>query len=144
LPRQAIFQLARKKLPASKVAPKGQMAKGVAAEGLAVEGLFVALKIIPNRQSLGVEGIENSADGQSWLKIAINAPARDGQANQALLKYLAKLWDISPCQLKIVRGDKARHKRLLVTCAAPEKLFARLTLWCASQEWSGPFENCLP
>lgn len=53
------------------------------------------------------------------LKIKICSPPVDGQANQYLCAYLAKLCGISKGAVRIESGDNARRKR--VRLHLPEK-----------------------
>jgi uncharacterized protein (TIGR00251 family) len=48
------------------------------------------------------------------VKIRLTAPPVDGKANEALLKFLAKLLDVSIKQLKVVAGANGRNKLILV------------------------------
>ncbi|EEZ95781.1 conserved hypothetical protein [Legionella longbeachae D-4968] len=48
------------------------------------------------------------------LKIRLNAPPIEGRANKELLKYVAQLFKVPPSQVVLKRGDKSRHKVLLV------------------------------
>ena len=44
----------------------------------------------------------------------IHAHAHDGEANKALIKLLAKYFDVSKSQIEIVRGEKSRNKLIAV------------------------------
>ena len=48
------------------------------------------------------------------LVVAVQAPAVDGKANDAVLKELAKAFDLRPRDFTIVFGARGRDKRLLV------------------------------
>lgn len=48
------------------------------------------------------------------LKIRLASPPIDGRANETLLKYMGKLFDVSMRQVEIKRGDKSRHKIIAV------------------------------
>lgn len=44
------------------------------------------------------------------LKIRLHAPAREGEANQALIIFLADLFELGRRDVLILRGEKSRHK----------------------------------
>ena len=48
------------------------------------------------------------------LVVAVQAPAVDGKANAAVVKELAKAFDLRPRDFTIVFGELGRDKRLLV------------------------------
>jgi uncharacterized protein (TIGR00251 family) len=48
------------------------------------------------------------------LIVAVQAPAVDGKANAAVLKELAKAFDLRPRDFTLVFGELGRDKRLLV------------------------------
>ena len=56
----------------------------------------------------------------------LNAPPVDGQANAALVEFLAGVLGVPRRALSIVHGDKARQKRVLVAGLRPEQVAARL------------------
>jgi uncharacterized protein (TIGR00251 family) len=49
------------------------------------------------------------------LIVAVQAPAVDGKANSAILKELAKAFDLRPRDFTILIGDTSRDKRIQVT-----------------------------
>lgn len=48
------------------------------------------------------------------LIVAVQAPAVDGKANQAVIKQLAEAFDVRARDFTIVYGELGRDKRLLV------------------------------
>jgi uncharacterized protein (TIGR00251 family) len=44
------------------------------------------------------------------IKIHLTAPAVDGKANEALIKFLAKYFKVKPAAIEILKGLKSRHK----------------------------------
>jgi uncharacterized protein (TIGR00251 family) len=51
------------------------------------------------------------------LKIRLASPPIDGRANEALLKYIGKLFDVPTRQVELKRGDKSRHKIIAVVAS---------------------------
>lgn len=51
------------------------------------------------------------------LKIRLASPPIDGRANEALLKYIGKLFDVPTRQVELKRGGKSRHKIIAVVAS---------------------------
>ncbi len=49
------------------------------------------------------------------LTVAVQAPAVDGKANSAIIKELAKAFDLRPRDFTILIGETSRDKRIQVT-----------------------------
>lgn len=56
----------------------------------------------------------------------MNAAPVGGQANQALCRFIAAEAGVAVSRVRIVSGEKDRSKTLLVECAQPEEMSARL------------------
>ena len=54
------------------------------------------------------------------IKIRLKAIAQDGHANDALLAFLASELGINKSRLRIIRGEKSRHKTILVDAKIEE------------------------
>lgn len=63
------------------------------------------LKVIPRSSRRAAEFL---ADGS--LKIWLTAAAIDGEANRALVEYLAKMLKVARGKIEIVKGDRSRAK----------------------------------
>jgi hypothetical protein len=83
------------------------------------EGLVIAIRLTPKGGRDAIEGIEQLADGQSVLKARVRAAASDGEANEALLRLLARALDTATRDIVLVAGRTSRIKRLLVRGDAP-------------------------
>lgn len=59
-----------------------------------------------------IEGIERLADGRAVLKARVAAPPREGEANTALCRLIAKAVGIPPRDVVLQTGATARAKRL--------------------------------
>jgi uncharacterized protein YggU (UPF0235/DUF167 family) len=46
------------------------------------------------------------------FSVAVREPARDGEANRALVELLARHLGIAKSTIKIIRGERSRHKVL--------------------------------
>ena len=49
------------------------------------------------------------------LKIYLTVPPVDGKANKALIKFLAKHFEVKKSSVKLVRGQKSRDKIVAIT-----------------------------
>lgn len=63
------------------------------------------LKTIPNAPRDEIVGWLGEA-----LKVKVHAPALEGRANDALLKFLAEKLGRPRRTITLIRGDKSRHK----------------------------------
>jgi uncharacterized protein (TIGR00251 family) len=86
---------------------------------VAPTGIRIAVRLTP-RASAERIGI---VDGK--LKVAVNAPPVDNQANEALLRLLAKQWRLARRDLSIVAGATSRNKTVHVA-GDPAQLMTRL------------------
>jgi uncharacterized protein (TIGR00251 family) len=69
----------------------------------------LVVKVIPNAKKNAIEGV---CDGV--LKVRIQAPPDKGKANDELIAFLAKSFNLSKSQIRIVSGQTARLKRLII------------------------------
>lgn len=94
------------------------------------DGITLAIRLTPKGGRDAIDGIEQLADGQSVLKARVRAPASDGEANDALIRLIAKAVGVAPRDVSLVAGASARLKRLKVG-GAVEALVAALEKVCA-------------
>lgn len=72
------------------------------------KGVVIRVKIIPKSTSNEIVGWENEE-----LKVRIAAPPDKGKANQALIKFLAKFFEVTQAQVVLLSGETSRHKKIL-------------------------------
>lgn len=72
---------------------------------------LLEIRVRPNTSRNKVGG---SVGQPPRLVVAVQAPAVDGKANQAVIKELAKTFDLRARDFTIVYGELGRDKRLLV------------------------------
>ncbi len=60
------------------------------------------------------------------VKIEIAAPAAEGKANQALIKFLARSLGVGRGTISLVRGEKSRTKLIRVAGFSPAEIRRRL------------------
>jgi len=88
--------------------------------------LLIEIRVRPNANRNKVGG---TVGDPPRLVVAVQAPAVDGKANDAVVKELAKAFDLRPRDFKIVFGALGRDKRLLVE-GDPVELQRRYEVLC--------------
>ncbi|OGS91900.1 MAG: YggU family protein [Gallionellales bacterium GWA2_59_43] len=85
------------------------------------EVLTLTLHIQPGAKRSELAGLHGEA-----LKIRLAAPPVEGRANEALLKFIAKLFDVPVRQVELKQGEQSRHKVVAITGSkvAPESLLS--------------------
>lgn len=67
-------------------------------------------------------------DGKVVLKLRVRAVPDKGKANAAIVKLLAKTWDVPRSSLTVIAGEKDRTKTLLLA-GDPQERLSLLTGW---------------
>jgi uncharacterized protein len=93
------------------------------------DGLIVAVRLTPRGGRDAIEGVEQLSDGRSVLKARVRAAATDGEANEALIRLIARAAGVAPRAVRLVAGATARLKRLHIDgdAAALGAALARVT-----------------
>ena len=81
--------------------------------------LFLEVYVKPNASRNAIVGRHGER-----LKISITASPTENQANQELIKFLAKYLDVSKSQITVSKGTQSRNK--LITINSPTKNLAQL------------------
>ena len=87
----------------------------------APDGATFRVRVAPRASKCAIAGQRGGA-----LLVRITAAPVDGEANQALRRFLAKALDTAPSRLAVVHGEKSREKTLRVTGLPPAELASRL------------------
>ena len=74
------------------------------------EVLTLTLHIQPGAKRSELAGLHGEA-----LKIRLAAPPVEGRANEALLKFIAGLFDVPVRQVELKQGGQSRHKVIAIT-----------------------------
>jgi uncharacterized protein (TIGR00251 family) len=74
----------------------------------------LAIRVQPGAKSNKIVGWVADAHGGEVLKIRLRAPAVEGNANAALIEFLAEILGLRPRQITLERGDKSREKLISV------------------------------
>jgi uncharacterized protein (TIGR00251 family) len=81
--------------------------------------LLVEIHVVPRASRAAVQGVH---DGK--LKVALDAPPVDGEANRALVALFAKLLKLKKSDVRLVRGQTSRAKLLALYGASPDAVRA--------------------
>ena len=85
-------------------------------------GVTLAVRAQPGARKTAIVGVYGTE-----LKIAVQAPPIEGRANQALIAFLAKTFDLPKSAVELVNGDLSRSKVFLLrglTLDQAQKKFA--------------------
>lgn len=84
--------------------------------------ITLTLHVQPGAKRSEIAGLYGGA-----LKIKLAAPPIEGRANEALLKYLAGIFEVPPRNVELHHGSQSRHKVVAITGSQiePENLIAR-------------------
>jgi uncharacterized protein (TIGR00251 family) len=85
-------------------------------------GAALAVRITPRASNNKI--VDILSDGT--VKIHLTAPPVEGKANAALIKFLAKVLDVSPNQLEVVAGAGGRDKLISVIDMDSETLHKKI------------------
>jgi uncharacterized protein (TIGR00251 family) len=75
------------------------------------------MKEIPIKIYLQPKSSKNEIVGpyRDGIKVKVTAPPREGKANEALIRLLAKKLGIPPSSIEILKGDHSREKTLRIS-----------------------------
>ncbi|MBM3558917.1 MAG: DUF167 domain-containing protein [Alphaproteobacteria bacterium] len=96
------------------------------------DGVALRIRVTPRARRAGSGGIIALPDGPA-VRVTVTAPPSDGAATAAVLKLLARIWDIPGSALAIAAGATGRSKTVTVT-GDPALLAARLETWLTRTE----------
>ena len=74
------------------------------------------IHVIPRASRTMPDGVHDGA-----LKVRLHAPPVDGQANQALIEWLAECLGIAKRDISLLRGTTARRKQLRISAAGAQR-----------------------
>lgn len=96
------------------------------------DGVRVALRVTPRAGRDRIDGLITDGDGRAALKLSVTAVPEDGKANVAVLKLLAKAWDVPRTALSVASGAAARRKIVHIAGDGPA-LARRINAWLGGQ-----------
>jgi hypothetical protein len=84
--------------------------------------VILSCRVQPNSSKEGIGEVKNDS-----LVIRLNAPAVEGKANDALIRFLSKRLDIAKSRISIIQGERNRNKLVSVEGVSLEEIAGRLT-----------------
>ena len=78
------------------------------------DGLLVEVRLTPRAAMDRIDGIERLSDGTHVLKTRVRAVPEKGRANDAILKLLARALGLPMSRVRLLSGDTARRKCILL------------------------------
>lgn len=73
------------------------------------EAIMLNLHVQPGAKRCEIVGLHGDA-----LKIKLAAPPIEGRANEALLKFIAELFDVPLRNVELKRGEQSRRKLVVI------------------------------
>ena len=80
----------------------------------AAGGIVLTVRLTPKGGRDAVDGIEATSDGRPVLKVRVRAAPSDGDANDALVRLVAKALGVPSRAVDLISGHTARVKRLKI------------------------------
>lgn len=90
----------------------------------------LAIKLQPGASADRIDGWDTDPSGRAVLKIRLRARPIEGQANEALVRFLAKALDLPKSAVTLARGSQSRLK--MVEIAGLDDTALRVRLGVAS------------
>jgi uncharacterized protein (TIGR00251 family) len=83
---------------------------------------IITVKLTPSAKKNEIKGWETNDAGERYLRASVTAAPEKGNANKALIKLLAKNYDVSKSTITLLRGDTSRIKTLEISGLSYEKI----------------------
>ena len=91
---------------------------------LAPGGGVLAVRLTPKGGRDAIEGVEKLADGRAVLAVRVRALPAEGEANEALIRLIAKAVGVPSRDVTLVAGATARLKRRAISGHGPTVIAA--------------------
>ncbi len=88
---------------------------------------YLPIRLTPGASADHIDGWGVDADGRPVLKVRVRARPIEGEANETLIKLLAKALGVPKSAVAIQRGGQSRTKMVGVEGLSDPELKARLT-----------------
>ena len=100
--------------------------------------IFISVLVKPNAKS---DSIGQSPDGQIWIRIS--EPAKEGKANDGIIRFLSSYLNISKSNIRIKSGQAGRFKIIEIEAPDHAKVHERLDkLSKYDEELKGYIKKC--
>jgi len=87
----------------------------------------LAVKLTPGASADRIDGWDVDAGGRPVLKVRVRARPVEGEANEALVKFLAKALGVAKSAVSVQRGGQSRTKILEIASLSEDEVKSRLT-----------------
>jgi uncharacterized protein YggU (UPF0235/DUF167 family) len=87
----------------------------------------LAVKLTPGASADRLDGWDVDAGGRPVLKVRVRARPVEGEANEALVKLLAKALGVPKAAVSVQRGGQSRTKILDIVGLSEDEAKSRLT-----------------
>jgi uncharacterized protein len=94
----------------------------------------VRVRVTPRARATRIDGLQEDADGDVRLRVAVTEAADAGRANAAVLALLAQAWRLPKGALSITAGVTDRRKTISIA-GDGKSLMNRLLRWSQTQGW---------
>lgn len=91
------------------------------------ESAHLPVRLTPGAAADRIDGWDLDAESRPILKIRVRSRPIEGEANEALVKLIAKALGVSVSAVSIQRGRQSRTKMIEVQGLSEDELSARLT-----------------
>ncbi|MEY3841458.1 MAG: hypothetical protein RLZZ542_568 [Pseudomonadota bacterium] len=85
------------------------------------------VRLTPGASADRIDGWDVDAEGRPVLKVRVRARPVEGEANEALVKLIAKAIGVPKSAVAIQRGGQSRKKILMIAGLSDPELKAHLT-----------------
>lgn len=104
--------------------PDGRLNKSEAWQQFG-DHLRLSVRLIPSGGRDSIDGLEQDADGQTYVKARVTAVPENGKANKALVALLSKSLKRPKSSITFISGETSR-KKILRLDGEPEELIISL------------------
>ena len=87
-------------------------------------GIVLAVRLTPKGGRDAIDGVDTLADGRAVLAARVRALPAEGEANEALIRLVAKIAGIPVRDVTLVGGATGRLKRLAIFGHGPTLIAA--------------------
>jgi len=82
----------------------------------------VRVRLTPNSRRDNIGGTLVDENNIAWLKVSVRAVPENGQANLALIDFLAKWLGIAKSRIRLLSGSTNRAKKLAIADVSQSEL----------------------
>lgn len=90
------------------------------------DGVRLAVRVTPRARRSALGGLVDTGDGRVALAVKLAAPPVDGAANEALVAFLARTFNLPRSAVRIVSGDRSRLKTVRIAGISASAIAARI------------------